>query len=248
MANPTVQFQTTMGDIRIEVFRDKAPKTAENFIGLVKKGFYDGLSFHRVIPGFMIQGGDPKGDGHGRTGVHHPRRVPPRTASRWARRSSPWRMRDRTPAGVSSSLPSDRRRGWTTAMRSSAAFAPASRSWKRSRGSLGTRTTGRRRRSASSRRRSAADAPAHHPASLPFRGDGSSSLGGPGRPGLRRVDHREAPHPGPGNGTGGWGTGHGAGPLGEGNGMPFTPRGAGRAWPRSRLRPARPCVRLPSGH
>ncbi|EQD40602.1 peptidyl-prolyl cis-trans isomerase cyclophilin type, partial [mine drainage metagenome] len=72
MANPTVQFQTTMGDIRIEVFRDKAPKTAENFIGLVKKGFYDGLSFHRVIPGFMIQGGDPKGDGTGGPGYTIP--------------------------------------------------------------------------------------------------------------------------------------------------------------------------------
>ncbi|MFZ0699110.1 MAG: peptidylprolyl isomerase [Thermoplasmata archaeon] len=72
MANPTVQFQTTMGDIRIEVFRDKAPKTAENFIGLVKKGFYDGLSFHRIIPGFMIQGGCPKGDGTGGPGYSIP--------------------------------------------------------------------------------------------------------------------------------------------------------------------------------
>lgn len=72
MANPTVQLQTTMGDIRIEVFRDKAPKTAENFIGLVKKGYYDGLSFHRVIPGFMIQGGCPKGDGTGGPGYTIP--------------------------------------------------------------------------------------------------------------------------------------------------------------------------------
>jgi cyclophilin family peptidyl-prolyl cis-trans isomerase len=68
MANPTVTFRTTLGDMRIELFRDKAPKTVENFVTLVKKGFYTGLTFHRVIPGFMIQGGCPKGDGTGGPG------------------------------------------------------------------------------------------------------------------------------------------------------------------------------------
>ena len=68
MANPTATLRTTLGDIRIELFRDRAPKTVENFIGLAKKGFYDGGTFHRVIPGFMIQGGDPKGDGTGGPG------------------------------------------------------------------------------------------------------------------------------------------------------------------------------------
>jgi cyclophilin family peptidyl-prolyl cis-trans isomerase len=68
MANPTATFRTTQGDIRIELFRDKAPKTVENFVTLVKKGFYNGLTFHRVIPGFMIQGGCPKGDGTGGPG------------------------------------------------------------------------------------------------------------------------------------------------------------------------------------
>jgi cyclophilin family peptidyl-prolyl cis-trans isomerase len=68
MANPVVTLHTTMGDIQAEIFEDKVPKTAENFLGLVRKGFYNGVVFHRVIPGFMIQGGDPKGDGTGGPG------------------------------------------------------------------------------------------------------------------------------------------------------------------------------------
>jgi cyclophilin family peptidyl-prolyl cis-trans isomerase len=68
MANPTATLRTTLGDIRIELFRDRAPKTVENFISLTRKGFYNGVTFHRVIPGFMIQGGDPKGDGTGGPG------------------------------------------------------------------------------------------------------------------------------------------------------------------------------------
>ena len=68
MANPTVTLRTTLGDIRLEIFEDKVPKTAGNFLGLVRKGFYNGLTFHRVIPGFMIQGGCPKGDGSGGPG------------------------------------------------------------------------------------------------------------------------------------------------------------------------------------
>lgn len=72
MTNPTVLLRTTQGDIRAEIFLDKAPKTAENFLKLVRQGFYDGLSFHRVIPGFMIQGGCPKGDGTGGPGYTIP--------------------------------------------------------------------------------------------------------------------------------------------------------------------------------
>ena len=72
MANPTVTLRTTLGDIRFELFRDRAPKTAANFLTLLKKGFYDGLTFHRVIPGFMIQGGCPKGDGTGGPGYTIP--------------------------------------------------------------------------------------------------------------------------------------------------------------------------------
>ncbi len=72
MANPTVTLRTTLGDIRIELYRDRAPKTAENFLTLARKGFYTGLTFHRVIPEFMIQGGCPKGDGTGGPGYTIP--------------------------------------------------------------------------------------------------------------------------------------------------------------------------------
>ncbi len=72
MAQPTLTLRTTLGDIRIELFRDRAPKTVENFVSLVRKGFYNGLAFHRVIPGFMIQGGCPKGDGTGGPGYTIP--------------------------------------------------------------------------------------------------------------------------------------------------------------------------------
>ena len=53
------------GKIELELYPEAAPKTVENFISLVNSGFYDGLTFHRVIPGFMIQGGDPLGNGMG---------------------------------------------------------------------------------------------------------------------------------------------------------------------------------------
>ena len=72
MANPTATVRTTLGDIRIELFRDRVPKTVENFVTLTRKGFYNGLAFHRVIPGFMIQGGCPKGDGTGDPGYEIP--------------------------------------------------------------------------------------------------------------------------------------------------------------------------------
>ena len=55
-------------EIRLEFFPDDAPKTVENFVTLAKKGFYDGLAFHRVVPDFVVQGGDPKGNGTGGPG------------------------------------------------------------------------------------------------------------------------------------------------------------------------------------
>jgi peptidyl-prolyl cis-trans isomerase B (cyclophilin B) len=58
-ANTLVTLQTDMGDITLKFFPDKAPKHVENFVELAASGFYDGTMFHRVIPGFMIQGGDP---------------------------------------------------------------------------------------------------------------------------------------------------------------------------------------------
>jgi cyclophilin family peptidyl-prolyl cis-trans isomerase len=57
MANPVAQFTTSLGNFSIEVFEDKSPATAANFLGYVKSGFYNGTIFHRVIPGFMVQGG-----------------------------------------------------------------------------------------------------------------------------------------------------------------------------------------------
>lgn len=61
----TVVLKTSKGDITIELDADAAPKTATNFKALAGSGYYDGLTFHRVIPGFMIQGGDPAGNGTG---------------------------------------------------------------------------------------------------------------------------------------------------------------------------------------
>ena len=69
MANPIVTIEMEDGGvIRLELYPDIAPITVDNFVSLVKKGFYDGLIFHRVISGFMIQGGDPKGTGMGGPG------------------------------------------------------------------------------------------------------------------------------------------------------------------------------------
>ena len=56
------------GEIRLEFFPEDAPKTVENFVTLAKKGFYNGLNFHRVVPDFVVQGGCPKGDGTGGPG------------------------------------------------------------------------------------------------------------------------------------------------------------------------------------
>jgi len=61
-------FKTEKGDFVIELFADKAPKTVNNFVFLARDGFYDGTTFHRVIKGFMAQGGDPTGTGSGGPG------------------------------------------------------------------------------------------------------------------------------------------------------------------------------------
>lgn len=67
--NPIVTIKMSNGgEIKIELYPDKAPNTVNNFISLAKSGFYDGIIFHRVIAGFMIQGGDPKGVGTGGPG------------------------------------------------------------------------------------------------------------------------------------------------------------------------------------
>jgi len=60
-----IVLETNQGNIEIRLYEDTAPKTCENFIGLAKKGYYDGVIFHRVIKGFMLQTGDPTGTGRG---------------------------------------------------------------------------------------------------------------------------------------------------------------------------------------
>jgi len=66
--NRVAVFDTNKGQFTVELFEDKAPQTTKNFITLVEKGFYNNLIFHRVIAGFMIQGGDPEGTGMGGPG------------------------------------------------------------------------------------------------------------------------------------------------------------------------------------
>lgn len=68
MAKADVILKTNKGDIGIDLYEEKAPTTAGNFLKLARQGFYNGTKFHRVIKGFMIQGGDPKGDGTGGPG------------------------------------------------------------------------------------------------------------------------------------------------------------------------------------
>ena len=64
----TATLHTNKGDIHLELFDDKAPMTVANFVNLAEHGFYDGITFHRVIPGFMIQAGCPLGTGTGGPG------------------------------------------------------------------------------------------------------------------------------------------------------------------------------------
>lgn len=68
MAQQAVITLESGGEITIEFFPGDAPKTVENFVTLAKQGFYNGLAFHRVVPGFVVQGGDPKGNGTGGPG------------------------------------------------------------------------------------------------------------------------------------------------------------------------------------
>ncbi len=69
---PVVTIETEKGNILFEMYPDAAPKTVARITELVKKGFYNGLTFHRIVPGFVIQGGDPNGNGTGGSGVKLP--------------------------------------------------------------------------------------------------------------------------------------------------------------------------------
>jgi len=68
LANPIAVLDTRLGVVKLELFASETPITVQNFVKLCKSGFYDGLVFHRVIDGFMIQGGCPRGDGTGGPG------------------------------------------------------------------------------------------------------------------------------------------------------------------------------------
>ncbi|MFA4999481.1 MAG: peptidylprolyl isomerase [Parcubacteria group bacterium] len=76
-----VTLETSLGNIKIETYDADAPKAAENFVKLVREGFYDGVIFHRVIDGFMIQGGDPTGTGRGGPGYTFEDELNPETES-----------------------------------------------------------------------------------------------------------------------------------------------------------------------
>jgi len=80
-ANHLVTLKTNMGEIQFQTFDQDAPNTVQNFIKLVNQGFYNGLTFHRVIKGFMIQGGDPTGTGTGGPGYQFADELNPDTAS-----------------------------------------------------------------------------------------------------------------------------------------------------------------------
>ncbi len=73
----TATIQTKYGDIKVQLFAEDAPNTVNNFVFLARSGFYDGLTFHRVVKGFVIQGGDPDGDGSGGPGYNIPDEINP---------------------------------------------------------------------------------------------------------------------------------------------------------------------------
>lgn len=73
-----ISIETDKGDIKLELYKDVAPKTVENFVSLIQEEFYNGLAFHRVIENFMIQGGDPDGNGSGGPGYTFPDEINPK--------------------------------------------------------------------------------------------------------------------------------------------------------------------------
>jgi cyclophilin family peptidyl-prolyl cis-trans isomerase len=76
--NPNAKFETSLGDFTIELFEAETPNTVGNFVKLAEKNFYDGIIFHRVIDGFMIQGGDPTGTGRGGPGYQFADEIHPK--------------------------------------------------------------------------------------------------------------------------------------------------------------------------
>ena len=111
-------FETNYGTFKIELFNDLAPKTVKNFVDLAQKGYYNGLSFHRVIDQFMIQGGCPKGNGTGGPGYNIPDEFG-KGLKHDKPGYSPWPTPAPIPAVRSSSSHSCRRPGLTANMPSS---------------------------------------------------------------------------------------------------------------------------------
>ena len=116
----TAQFETSLGNFEVRLAVEGAPKTCANFVKLAESGFYDGLTFHRVIDGFMIQGGDPKGDGTGGPGYTIKMNFQ-RICVTMDRASCPWQMLALIQVEASFSLPWRRRPGWMIIMLSLAA-------------------------------------------------------------------------------------------------------------------------------
>jgi len=108
MPNKQAVFDTAKGTINVELFADEVPATVANFEKLANSGFYDGTKFHRVIPNFMVQGGDPYSkSGKGRVGTGGPATPssarPRRTSTNTWRGRCPWLTPEKTPAAASSS-------------------------------------------------------------------------------------------------------------------------------------------------
>lgn len=95
-------IHTEKGDMTVELYDNETPITVANFCKLAESGFYDGLTFHRVIPDFVIQGGCPLGTGTGGRAIRSSARRPPRSSITTGA-CSPWPMRARTRADRSSS-------------------------------------------------------------------------------------------------------------------------------------------------
>ena len=97
----TAVMETDAGVIKIALDASKAPRTVNNFVSLARYHFYDGLTFHRVVKDYVIQGGDPQGSGSGDAGYRFEDELP--SPADYARDRSPWRTADRTPTAASSS-------------------------------------------------------------------------------------------------------------------------------------------------
>jgi len=121
--NYEARLKTEKGDIVLELYADKVPRTVNNFVFLAREGFYDGVTFHRVIPDFMAQCGDPGGTGCGGPGYRFEDEFHPSL-----RHDAPGILSmanaGRTPTAPSSSLPTCQLPGWTASTPSSAKSYP----------------------------------------------------------------------------------------------------------------------------